>query len=126
MKKITLNEIITYFDSQVPNQYSRENKVEWLSEIDEMIYELIIKDRENSEISSFNGYNADTDDETELLVPAMFKDLYRYYIEKNVYYSNREINAFNNAAQLFEMNYENYFAWYNRNHKTATTAQFQI
>lgn len=126
MKKITLDEAIEYFDEQCANQFSRENKIAWISELDELIYDTIIKERENPPVAEFNGYDNDTDGDTELLVPSIYKEIYRYYLEKNVNYANREIGAFNNAVQIFDSIYENYFAWYNRTHKSVTTAQFNI
>lgn len=126
MKKITLNEAIAYFDSQVPNQYSREDKTNWINELDEQIFESIIKLRENPEISEFNPYNSNSDGSRKLLAPFMFKEMYRYYLEKNVAFSNREITSFNNAAKLFESYYDSYFSWYNRNHKTKEVKSFSI
>ena len=126
MKKITLDEVITYFDSQCPNQYSREDKIAWISELDEFIFESIIKGRENPETTEFDGYSAESSGATELLAPSMFKELYRYYIEKSVAYSNREIASFNNASRMFQAYFENYFAWYNRSHKSIQTQSFTI
>ena len=126
MKKVTLDEVISYFDEQCPNQYSRENKIAWISELDELIFENIIKDRENPEITEFTPYTAETDGDTELLVPFMFREIYRYFIEKSVAYSNRETIAYNNALQMFEAYYDNYYSWYNRSHKTSRAISFNI
>lgn len=173
MKYITLEEAITYFDERTPNQYTREEKIRWISELDEQIYEEIIKPRlplcrntytiglgatdvkvfltmfdynallgtdgqqfSQSQIDTFvsftatgadtgktfgrydfNGYADDTDGETVLIVPSMYKDIYRYWLEKNVDINNREIGAANNAMALFEAAYDDYYAYYNRNHR---------
>ena len=126
MKKVTLDEAISYFDEQCPNQYSRENKIAWISELDELIFENIIKNRENPEITEFTPYNGETDGSSELLVPFMFREIYRYFIEKSVAYSNRETISYNNALQMFEAYYDNYYSWYNRNHKTSEVLSFNI
>lgn len=170
MKYITLDEAITYFDEQIPNQYSREEKTRWISELDERIYEDIMKPRlplmqnlvtitasgavtvfltlfdynamlgtsgqtfSQAQIDTFvsfvagsadinktfgtyafNGYDEETNGESVLLVPAMFKDIYKYWIEKNVDINNREIGAANNAMAMFSSIYEDFYAWYNRN-----------
>lgn len=169
MRYVTLDEAITYFDEQIPNQYSREEKIRWISELDERIYEDIIKPRLplfrpvftvtntgtvtvfltlfdynallgtagqtfsqaqigtfvtfaavtedlNKEFGRYNfgGYDEETNGETVLLVPSMFKDIYKYWIEKNVDINNREIGAANNAIANFQSIYEDYYAWYNR------------
>lgn len=117
MNNVTLDEVITYFDEQCPNQYSREEKIRWISELDERIYEDIIKPRQPLlYVTTFNGYGDDAYGDTVLLVPSMFKDIYKYWIEKNVDINNREIGAANNAIANFTAIYEDYYAWYNRNH----------
>lgn len=175
MKYTTIDEIVTYFDEQVPNQYTREEKTRWIDELDERIYEDIIKPRTprfnntvaltsadiGNEISvyltladyndclnksgtqftieqiekmvtftpvsadvgktfgkrTFAGYDDNTNVETVVLAPSAFKDMYRYYIEKNVDINNREIGAANNAIAMFQSYFEDYYAWYNRNHR---------
>ena len=126
MKIITLDEAIAYFDEQCPNQYSRENKIAWISELDELLYENIIKNREKPPITEFTPYSEDSSSQTELLAPFMFKEIYRYYIEKNIAYSNREITSYNNANTMFQAYYDNYFSWYNRNHKSLETYSITI
>lgn len=175
MRYITLDEAITYFDDQVPNQTSREQKTRWVSEIDERIYEEILRKRfprsydtytitsadvdtdvtvpltlydynayvnasgttfQQEQIGkrvtfhvdvldvgktfgsyAFNGYDDNTSGETVLLVPSMFKDIYRYWLEKNVDINNREIGAANNAIAAFDTAYEDYYAYINSNNR---------
>ena len=126
MKTITLDEAITYFDEQCANQYSREEKIRWISELDEQIYENIISTRENPAVTEFDGYDDDTSGDTVLLVPSLYKEMYRYWLEKSVVYNNREIGAYNNAMAMYQTYYENYFAWYNRNHMATGNQQFNI
>lgn len=176
MKYITIDEAIAYFDKQVPNQYTQEEKTRWLSEIDERIYEEILRRRiprcrhtyiitsadigvmvsapltlydynanlaaasgttfEQSQIGTtvtfevdeddvgktfgsyaFDGYDDITNGETVLLVPSMYKDVYRYWLEYKVDINNREVGAANNAVAAFESNYEDYYAWVNQNNR---------
>ena len=126
MKKITLDEAIAYFDSQCPNQYSREDKVAWICELDEEVFESVIKPRENPEITEFTPYDSDTDGGRELLIPFMFRDAYRFYIETKIACSNREYNSFNNARSMFQASYENYYARYNRSHKSAEVLSINL
>lgn len=174
MKNITLDELLTYFDEQHPNQHTREEKITWVSEIEERIYDEIIRPRlpryneiititsddvgnavlvfltvydynallgtsghkfSRSDIGkwveftvaaadigkqfgrlTFNGYEDNTSGDTVLLVPAMFKDVYRYWLEKNSSMKNREVGAANNALTMFQANYDDYFANFNRKH----------
>lgn len=179
---ITLDELLAYFDAQHPNQHTREEKISWLSEIEERIYDEILRPRLPQEyithtiVSSdvgnavavflttydynnmldstgthftqaqagtkveftvlegdvgkvfgtydFNGYEDDTNGETILLVPSMFKDLYRYWLEQKSSMKNREVGAANNALAMFQSYYDDYFA--NVNRKTMVQADKRI
>lgn len=176
MKYVTIDEIITYLDEQCPNTKTREEKIRWISELDERIYADIIvprlpvvrypktivtadigfevsvyltlfdynamlgtdgqqfsQEQINTMVNfvvtsadvgktfglyAFNGYDDNTDGETVLLVPSMFKDIYIYWIEKNVDIINREMGSANNAIALFQSAYDDYYAFYNRNNQT--------
>lgn len=184
MRYITLDEAITYFDDQVPNQASREQKTRWISEIDERIYEEIIRRRlpknpdtyiitstdvdtdvtvpltlydynrnldasgtafEQEQIGTrvtftavandigklfgsyaFNGYDDYTNGETVLIVPSMFKDIYRFWLEKNVDINNREIGAANNAIAAFQSTYEDYYTYINQNNRVTEESHIEF
>lgn len=52
----TIKAIIDYVDSVKPNQYTKEQKIEWLSEIDYQIFNEIILTHAHEEGASFDGY----------------------------------------------------------------------
>lgn len=124
--KITIGEAISYFDDQVSNQYTEADKIKWLNEIEEQIYRDIICTHEGADDIEFNGYNADTDIDTELIVGSEYAELYRYWLEKSVHYANREIGGFNNAMAMFQSYYDNYFARYNREHRPVKVHDFKV
>lgn len=126
MGQITINDALSYFDTQCPNQFSPEDKIKWLSECDENIYQNIISVREGAEDVKFEGYNEETPLNTKLLVPTPYTEIYRYFLEKSVNYANREMGAFNNAVMMYQTYYDNYFAFYNREHKRNGKRQFRI
>ena len=53
--KTTIGEVLSYFDNQVPNQYSDEEKIRWLNEIEAQIYNDIIKTHRDADKIAFNG-----------------------------------------------------------------------
>lgn len=114
--RITINEAISYFDEQCPNMISFDNKVKWLSELDEMIFNKIIRSRENPITTEFKPYSSEDGDKL-LLVSSPYTEIYRFYLEKNVCYRNREIQQCNNATELFNTYYEQYFSYYNSTHR---------
>ena len=101
--KTTIGEVLSYFDNQVPNQYSDEEKIRWLNEIEAQI--------------AFNGYSSDTDINTQMIVPLEYSELYRFWLEKSVHYANGEIDRMNNAMTMFQSYYDNFYAAYNRAHR---------
>jgi F0F1-type ATP synthase gamma subunit len=125
MSRITINDAISYFDAQCPNQYSQEEKIKWLSELDEQIYNDVIALREGADNIEFNGYDNDSLN-TELLVETPYTEIYRYWLEKSVDFSNREITAMNNAIAMYNNYLDDYTSWYNRQHKKSAKQRWFI
>lgn len=124
MNKITVNDAISYFDEQCPNQYSTEDKVKWLNEIDMRIWQDIIEPR-TEELKDYTPYNSNTLNR-EMLVTQPYTELYRYWLEKSVAFANRETTAFNNAMIMFNTYYDAFFGFYNRNHRIKTQSFYKI
>ena len=74
--KTTIGEVLSYFDNQVPNQYSDEEKIRWLNEIEAQIYNDIIKTHRDADKIAYNGYTVDTDINTQMIVPLEYGELY--------------------------------------------------
>ena len=124
--KTTIGEILSYFDNQVPNKYSDEEKIRWLNEIETQIYNDIILTHKDNEKIAFNGYTADTDINTQMIVDLEYSELYRYWLEKSVYYTNGEIDRMNNALSMFESYYNNFCNAYNRKHRPIGTHGYRL
>lgn len=109
-------EAIFSIDSLKHNTYSRKEKVEWLSRLDSMVKRLIIDTHEGGDEVVFNGYNDNTDMETELLVPPPFDEIYLRWLEAQIDYANGEYDKYNNAILMYQASYDGYSNYYNRNH----------
>ena len=107
-------EAINKIDSLHHNTYDQVKKVEWLSELDGYVKTNIIDTHEGSELVTFNGYNAQTDLQTELLVPAPFDSVYLKWLEAQIHYANGEYDKYNNAIVMYNAAYDAYAAYYNR------------
>ena len=94
--------------------YSREDKIHWLSELDGRIRLEILDAHEGAPTEPFNGYNADTPGDTELLAPWPYEVLYLHYLGAQVDYHNAEYARYNNAMALFANVFAEYADWYNR------------
>jgi hypothetical protein len=113
---MTIAEVISKVDSLLPNTYTTEEKVGWLSQLDARVYELVIKTHESQDQFFFYGYNSEEDQETELIIPAPFDEAYLRWLEAQIHYHNSEDDRYNNAIILFNNAYEGYKNHYIRTH----------
>lgn len=118
MSRKTINEIISYVDEVFPNQYSLREKIQWLNEIDEDIYNNIISVRKEPIETEFKPYD-EGDIERKLLVETPHTEIYRYWLEAKIDYANRETAAFNNAMAMYNNKLDDYIAFYNGKHRYA-------
>ena len=109
-------EAINRVDALKFNTYSNSEKVEWLSQLDNSIKNLIIDTHEGGEDVVFNGYDDTTDMNTVLLVPAPFDQIYLRWLESQIDYHNGEYGKYNNAVDMFTTSYEAFQNYYNRTH----------
>lgn len=113
-----ISEAIAEVDSQKINTYSNEQKIKWLSRLDNRIYnEIILTHRYNDgeDEVTFDGYDT-TDEDTELIVGEPYAEMYVRWLEAQMDYSNMEYDAFNNCNAVFESIYSSFRNAYNQSH----------
>lgn len=111
---MTILEAINRLDALKANAYTQNDKVEWLSRLDNMVKKHIIDTHEGGDDVIFYGYDESTDTDTELLVPAPFDEVYLRWMEAQIDYHNGEYKKYNNAITMFNTAFEAYHAYYNR------------
>ena len=113
---MTISEAITMVDSLKPNGYSQTDKIEWLSLVDGMIKANIIDKHEGSEGITFNGYDDNTPDDTELLVKAPYDELYVAWLSSKIDFYNGEYAKYNNNIVRYNDTMSAFANYYNRTH----------
>lgn len=113
---MTIIEAINRIDALKPNNYSQEDKVAWLSQIDGGIKKEIIDTHEGGEAITFNGYNEATPMDTELLIPSPYDDVYIKWLEAQIDYANSEYGRYNNSMVAYNSALTSFERFYNRNH----------
>ena len=113
---MTIAEVISKVDALKPNTYTPEDKVAWLSNLDTRVKSQIIDAHERNDPIYFYGYDSILDQETELLVPAPYDEMYLRWLEAQIDYHNGEDDRYNNAIILFNNAYEGYKKHYTRTH----------
>lgn len=113
---MTIIEAISRVDNQKFNTIDQDQKVKWLSKLDNMVKTQIIDTHEGGEHVTFTGYDSDKDLHTQLLVSAPFDEVYLRWMEAQIDYSNGEIDKYNISITMFNTEFEAYATWYHRNH----------
>lgn len=113
---MTIIEAINKIDELVPNSYTQEDKIRWLSTLDGTIKMNIIDKHDGGESVTFDGYTAETLLETELLVPAPYDMIYAYWLQAQIDYWNQELSKYNNSIAMYNAAYSEFERWYIRTH----------
>ena len=114
---MTIAELIAMVDEIRPNQISKQTKTMWLDEIENRVFdEVICRARDCCPFFAFKPYVYDLDDTTQLAAPDVYSDVYRTYLFSKIDVVLGEIDRYNNDAALFSAAWNDYAAWYRRNH----------
>lgn len=115
---MTVSEAIQKTDISKPSSFTQEEKIAWLSEIDHIIFNEIVKTHERtsgSEPASFSTYT-ESDLNRELIAEAPYDALYLSWIESKIDYGHGEIGRYNNSITTFNTDFSSYRNYYNRTH----------
>lgn len=111
-----LIEAISKIDNFKHNTYTQEDKVAWLSRLDELVKLEILDTHVDGEGAGFSGYDTQTNVETELLVPPPYDEMYLRWLEAQIDYANGEYDRYNNSMEMFNAAFRGYSSYYNRTH----------
>lgn len=114
---MTIKECIDLVDNVKPNQYSIEDKVEWLSFVDGIIINDVIKTHVgyNNEYEEFDGYSANNLGR-KLIVEKPYDSLYTAYLKMKIDEENGETARYNNSATMFNSYMTEFRKHYNKTH----------
>jgi hypothetical protein len=112
---MTISEAITQLQAVKENQYDDATLVRWISDLEGVLYEDIVKNYDGGEDVPHGPYTAENM-ETELMVPEPYADIYIKYLAAQVDYYNAESARYTNSMIMYNMALDAYGNWYNRNH----------
>lgn len=116
---MTIEAVLDAVDQLVPNAFSFEEKVAWLSALDGTVKAEIIDTHEPDEAFVYMGpYTEDMNPEDVVLLASepYAYDLYIKYLQCQMDYFNGESKRYNNSLAAFEAAYTAFARWYHRTH----------
>lgn len=119
-------EAISRIDVLKPNRYSVEEKVKWLSNLDFSIKKDVIDTHDGGDKINFEGYTVDKDNDTTMLVPEPYDDLYIKWLESQIDYYNGEYRKYNNSITAYNDSYSAFEKYYNRTYMPISKGKFKF
>lgn len=123
---MTIQEAIARVDELMPNQYSTEQKVRWLSTLDGKIWHEVIQTHAGCAFAyyPFGGY--ETDDEELIVKPPYADDVYGYYLQSRIAAENNEISKYDQYSTLFNRAYADWTNFYTRSHMPNSSGRWRM
>ena len=114
---MTIKECIDIVDNLKPNQYTIKEKVMWLSFIEAIIINEVLKTHEgyDGRYDMFEGYSEDKISQA-LIVSAPYDRLYTEYLKMKIDEENGEVARYNNSAAMYNTYMSEYKKHYNKTH----------
>ena len=119
---MTIKECIDIVDNIKPNQYTIKDKVMWLSFIEEIIINEVLKTHEgyDGRYDDFSGYT-EVKISVVLIVPSPYDRLYTEYLKMMIDKENGEVARYNNSAASYNTYMMEYKQHYNKTHMPLAT-----
>ena len=114
---MTIKDCIDIVDNIKPNQYTIKEKVMWLSFLEEIIINEVLKTHEgyDGRYDNFEGYSEDRLT-IPLIVPSPYDRLYTEYLKMMVDKENGETARYNNSMVSYNTYMMEYRRYYNKTH----------
>ena len=118
---MTIKDCIDIVDNLKPNQYTIKDKVMWLSFIEEIIINEVLKTHEgyDGRYDLFEGYSEDKLS-VALIVPSPYDRLYTAYLKMKIDEENGETARYNNSMVMYNTYMMEFRKYYNKTHMPLT------
>ena len=111
--RVSAFEVLSQADLLSPNQYTTEQKLQWLGELEGRIYaDVILAPPEK--LAEMEKTWQDT-----LEVTWPHNDLYVHWLLAKIHQANGELELYQNRMESFNASYQNYVNWYIRTNDPA-------
>lgn len=111
--RVSAFEVLSQVDLLSPNQYTTEQKLQWLGELEGRIYADVILATPEKLAEMEKTWQDD------LAVTWPHNDLYVHWLLAKIHQANGELELYQNRLESFNASYQNYVNWYIRTHDPA-------
>ncbi len=118
---MTIKKAIARFDTLYPNELAYETKLNWISELDGIVYEEIISRHEGGLPTPFTGYIYETPGTVQLLIPFPYDKLYLEHMGAMLELVRGNAERYNNTSALAASTLDAFAAEYTRTHTPLQT-----
>lgn len=112
---MTINQALETIEKTHPSEHDRDTMIGWLSDLDKRAYDVMLRHEMDAPVD-FDGYNGNTDGDTELLIVSPYDEIYPVYLDMKVSLADRDYPFYNNAAVIFQGMWGDYSSYINRNY----------
>ena len=112
---MTLQEALDITDEMKPNLMSRDLKIKYITEIEQLIHDEILMVHEHTpEEEEKPNYTIETDPGTVLIVPDPYSMVYVSWLKTKIDMQNQEDERYNIDRMMFENEYNAMSDWWTR------------
>lgn len=110
---MTASDVVERVDSLAPNQYSEEQKLEWLGELEGKIHADVMLETPEQLAALEESWK------DQLAVVWPHSDLYLHWLLAKIHQADGELELYQNRMESFNASYQNYVNWYIRTYDPA-------
>ncbi len=124
---MTVKQVIEKVDLMRQNQVHQGIKIGWLSQLDGAVRAHVINLHEQNETMALGeGADVTMGQDTILLVPAPYDEIYSYWLLAQLDFAMSEIARYNNSMALYNEAYTNFAVAYKQTHRPIERGNFVL
>ena len=123
---MTIIEAINQINHLKPNNYTQQEKIFWLSELDGAVKAEILDATEEGRGIAFSGYDDNSSLHTSLLIPPPYDEIYLFWLASRIDFWNSEYDLYNNSILMFNTAFKAYHDHYNSRNRPARAGGFHL
>lgn len=113
-----IQDVLARVDELKPNKFSEEQKVRWLSNLELIAYEQVVRWHKDCEHLKPEPYDPAADIDAELMIEDPWSEVYVHWLSAQIDYYNGDLGRYQNSAVSYNSTFTAWANWFNRNHES--------